>query len=389
MSDVLKDGFSTSYNPTLCVTHRCNLSCIYCYQKMKDSSSMTFDIAKKCIDDIFANIPEGTKIIEISFIGGEPLLETALIKAVFEYTLDKYSDERLHFFATTNGVALSEEDKRWFSEHKNKFVLGLSLDGTKETHDFNRSNSFSKIDIDYFAKTWPEQGPKMTISKKTLHSLAKDIMFIHSLGFTTINGVNFAEGDFDWGDKDELLILSQQLRLLLEYYTEHFERKLDQMFGKHIEFCASNDKRKARSCGIGKNSTFYDVDGKKYPCSFITPMTFSAQEIENIKKTDFENVDEFIDIQCFNECYLFPVCGTCSGANYLVNHSFSQRIKSRCSMMKLIALYVAELHTRRIIEHRDLYTDDNQLYYLIDAIKGIKKHFYSEFCDILLHSQKA
>ena len=383
MSNVLKDNFSNSFSPALCVTHRCNLSCVYCYQKKKDDRSMTLDVGKKCVDDIFAHIPDETKVIEISFIGGEPLLEIELIKSIYEYTLDKYCDDRLHFFATTNGVMLSEEDKHWFFEHKRRFILGLSLDGTKETHNFNRSNSFSKIDIAYFVNTWPTQGPKMTISKKTIHSLAKDIMFIHNLGFKTINGVNFAEGDFDWGAKEELLVLSRQLHFLLDYYTEHFEIKLDQMFGKHIEFCASNEKTKSKLCGMGGRTVFYDVDGRKYPCSFITPMTFSEQELCEIQKIDISNIDEFIDMQCLNECYLFPVCGTCPGANYLVNHSFSQRIKSRCSMVKLIALYIAELHTRRIINHRELYDDDNQLYYLIQAIKGIRNNFYSEFRDIL------
>ena len=34
------------YDPTICVTHSCNLNCVYCYQKHKDSVSMDFDTAK-------------------------------------------------------------------------------------------------------------------------------------------------------------------------------------------------------------------------------------------------------------------------------------------------------------------------------------------------------
>src|SRR5699024_10747985 len=75
-----RDSFSTSFSPTLCVTHSCNLSCVYCYQQNRSNKHMTFEIAKQCVDDIFKNIPEGTKRIEISFIGGEPLLEMDLLK---------------------------------------------------------------------------------------------------------------------------------------------------------------------------------------------------------------------------------------------------------------------------------------------------------------------
>ena len=234
-----RDAHSTSFSPTLCVTHSCNLSCVYCYQKNKNNEHMTFETAKRCVDDIFKNIPDGTELIEISFIGGEPLLEMKLLKDVYEYTMHQYPDERLTFFATTNGTVLSEEDKVWFRNHKEHFVLGLSLDGTPQTHNVNRSNSFDKIDIPFFVNTWPNQGVKMTISKNTINNLANDIIFIHEQGFLSINGVNFAEGDFDWGNDEELKVFSQQLRKLLDYYTENFDLSLDQMFGKHIEFCAS------------------------------------------------------------------------------------------------------------------------------------------------------
>ena len=106
-----RDFFSTSFSPSLCVTHRCNLSCVYCYQNNKSNARMTIDTAKKCTDDIFRSIPEKTEIIEISFIGGEPLLEIDLIKAVYDYTIGKYPDSRLRFFATTNGTMLSDDDK--------------------------------------------------------------------------------------------------------------------------------------------------------------------------------------------------------------------------------------------------------------------------------------
>ncbi len=345
---------------------------------------MTFAVAKQCIDDIFNNIPDGIEIIEISFIGGEPLLEIDLIKDVYEYTMSTHPDERVRFFATTNGTTLTDADKVWFQNHKKNFILGLSLDGTPQTHNYNRSNSFDKIDIPFFVNTWPNQGPKMTISKHTIINLADDIIFIHNQGFKSIYGVNFAEGDFEWGNKAELMTFSTQLHKLVDFYTEHYDLTLNQMLGKHIELCSSNNVEKNKTCGIGTTTAFYDVDGKKYPCSFVTPLTFSNKELDEINAIDFLDCDNFIDKDCKENCYIFPVCNTCSGANYLVNHSFSNRIKSRCIMNKILCLYIAELHTRRIRQHPELYKDENQLYFLIQAITDIKDKYFDEYKEYML-----
>ena len=58
------------FSPSICVTHSCNLNCIYCYQKHDNSSRMDFETAKKILDYIFDNVPEGMEGIEINIIGG-------------------------------------------------------------------------------------------------------------------------------------------------------------------------------------------------------------------------------------------------------------------------------------------------------------------------------
>lgn len=68
------------FSPTICVTHNCNLDCVYCYQEHDTNVRMNFETAKKCIDWIFNNIPDDMEGVEIGFIGGEPLLEFDLIK---------------------------------------------------------------------------------------------------------------------------------------------------------------------------------------------------------------------------------------------------------------------------------------------------------------------
>lgn len=366
------------YSPSLCVTHNCNLNCVYCYQKHDTSARMDFNTAKSIIDWIFEHVPDNADSVGIDFIGGETLLEFELLKDVYEYACSKKRNIPYNFFATTNGTVLTGEMKSWFTAHREQFILGLSLDGTRDTHNYNRSNSFDKIDINFFLQNWPNQGVKMTLSEYSLPRLADNVKFVHSLGFKTIRGVNLAEGDFDWSNEKYIDILVLQLKELVAYYLANDTLVPNQMLNRPICYCEAKERERRKWCGIGTGCPFFDVDGKMYPCAFITPMTFSQGEISDIISTDFSDHDKFIDEECFKGCYIYPVCPTCAGANYLKNKNFKQRDKSRCRIQKLITLFVADLQAKRIATNPQIY-DDNTLYHTIEAIKKIRTLYYPEF----------
>lgn len=372
----MKKERSVTYHPTICVTQKCNLNCRYCYQQHNEKS-IPLETAKHCIDDIFQKDAIKTNKIEVNFIGGEPLLQFDLLKSLYEYTKATYKKD-FTFFATTNGTILSDEMKSWFSEHKNSFILGLSLDGDKETHDYNRSNSFDKIDINFFKNTYPTQNVKMTLTEFSLKHFAHNIKFIHSLGFNFIGGVNLYEGTFDWSKNEYLYILIPQLRELVDYYLQN-PSKTNQMFKKKLANLDVKDGRKVRKyCGIGSGTAFYDVDGIKRPCSYCTPMIFDFEVLKNIEKTDFSKADNFVDMDCFNNCYIYPICPHCSGANYLATGSFSKWDRSKCKIQKLITLFIADLEAKKIIKNPNLY-DKTKTYYTIRAIEKIRELYYPEY----------
>jgi sulfatase maturation enzyme AslB (radical SAM superfamily) len=342
---------------------------------------MSFETARTAIDWIFAHVPDYADGVEIGFIGGEPLLEFPLMRRVFEYVCGNKPAVPHIFFATTNGTLLTDEMKVWFTGHKDCFWLGLSLDGTKETHDRNRSNSFDKIDIDFFLRTWPEQDIKMTLSEYSLGRFAGDVKYLHSLGFKEIDGVNLAEGSFDWGKDEYIRLLIPQLAELVEFYVENDHLTPNQMFNKKLDTCEGKKERK-KWCGIGVGTPFFDVDGKRYPCSFITPMTFPQNELDDILQTDFTNDEIFIDDDCFNNCYIYPVCPCCSGADYMVNKTFKKRAKSKCRIQKLIALFNADMQAKLIQKNPKRY-DDTTLYHTIEAIKKIRALYLDEFREFI------
>ena len=369
--------FKPRFTPLICVTHRCNLNCLYCYQK-HDKSKMTLDTAKRVIDCIFDVIPDETVVAEIGFMGGEPLLEFDLIKEIVEYTCSNKKQNKFIFFATTNGTLINPEMKNWLKTRKDVFVLGLSLDGSKETQDYNRDKSFDKIDIEFFLKNYPEQTVKMTLSEYSLPRLAENIKFIHSCGFKSISGANLAEMNFDWSKDDYIKLLVPQLKELVEFYLEN-DNLNNQMFTKKIHLCEvnKNNKNIDKWCGIGTGTPFFDVDGKVYPCPYFTQMTFSENVLSEIDKIDFSNNENFLD-DCFNACYIYPMCPTCAGVNYLVNKSLKKRDKRRCKIQKLIALFLADLRAKQIVKNPKLF-DDVTLYRTIEAIKQIRLQYMPEF----------
>ena len=365
------------FSPSLCITHDCNLQCVYCYQRHDKGNKMSFETAMKCINWIFDNKPEKMDEIEISFIGGEPLLEFDQMKEVFEYTHQMDPKVKFLFFATTNGTLLTEEMKQWFSKYKKYFYLGLSLDGTRETHIHNRSNSFDDIDIKFFQDTWKDQNVKMTLSEYSLNNLAENIKFIQSLGFN-ITGANLAEGDFDWENDEYIKILIPQLKELVDFYLKNDNIALCPIFDKRLDLCQAKEKFRKKWCGIGEGTIFFDTDGSMYPCSYVTPMTFSDDELNNIQKTDFLNHENFIDEDCFENCYIYPICGVCHASNYLENKTFKERNKKRCKIQKLIALFIAEYKSKWLLNNPDM-IKRYELYHTIEAIKQIKALYLQDF----------
>ena len=371
-------------SPTICVTHACQLNCIYCYENNKDcANSQSFEKAIEIIENVFSTVSPEVTGIEFCFIGGEPLLEFGLIKKIVEYYKPRKKEYKQDFIfsATTNGALLNSEMKNWFKENTDIIILCLSLDGTKDTHDRNRDNSFDKIDFEFFINNYPKQGVKMTLSEYSLPRLYDNITFIHSLGFKRINGVNLFEGNFDFSDPKYIKMLIPQLKKLVDFYSRDENAELyNQLFDKRLELTQSKLRRKKKNCGIGGAGVrFYDVDGKAYPCVMCTPMTLNDEKLEALDEFNFEDDTLFIDERCNESCLIYPICSNCAGSNYKCSGSFSVRDYSKCMIKKLEVLFCADLMARKILINRNICENDTVLFHTIQAIKAIKQLYYPVF----------
>ena len=161
----------------LTITESCNLDCVYCFEKKKSKNVMELPIAKNILLHEFSNSDQ-FDLIEFHLFGGEPIICKAMIKELVEWTCSQGFKKPFLFFIETNGTLVNGDFQKWLLKMTGIVFLGLSIDGTRETHNKNRSNSYDSIDIDFFVKNYPHQPARLTIYNDTVSSLSTDIIHV-------------------------------------------------------------------------------------------------------------------------------------------------------------------------------------------------------------------
>lgn len=127
--------FSADKRPVIVwnMTRRCNLRCIHCYsssQNINYPDELTTEEARTMIRDLAAF---GAPVL--LFSGGEPLMRKDL-PDLAQYAVD----QGMRAVISTNGTLITKEKAALFRKIGLSYV-GISLDGTRATHDFFRGVS--------------------------------------------------------------------------------------------------------------------------------------------------------------------------------------------------------------------------------------------------------
>lgn len=335
----------------LVVTQACNLRCSYCYEPVKRPRQMALATAQ---DAIARHLQSGDfDETEIDFHGGEPFLCFDFVREVCEWTWARCWTRPLVFFATTNGTLVHGQVQDWLRENAARFWCGLSLDGTKEMHNENRSDSFDRIDLGFFKETWPEQPVKMTVSPRTLGRMAEGVIHLHELGIPV--NCNLACG-LDWSATPSLVECYEgQLRALVDYYLSHPEQApcslLTLPFHRLRPSLAagSDPAQRSRWCGIGKSIVAVDVDGQEYPCQVLMP--FSGSPTREPPPEVRNPSDALTDFSC-KDCYLEEICPTCYAANFNLRGDLRRRDATECRLFRIRAQAAAFLLAEMLASQR-------------------------------------
>ena len=364
-----------------------NLGVHNCYQFNKSKMKMSFETAKRFIDELLADKygyinRYNSPAIILEFIGGEPLLEINLTRKVYEYFLEQtYKLDhpwfKLHRLSLcSNGLAyFDEEVQSFFKEYSQNISFNISIDGNKELHDACRiqPNGEGSYDIDMVALNHfnkhhtPERNSKMTLAPGNIKYLFDSVVSFIKNGMKTINlNCVFEEGWNQKTAKEEYYQLKKLADYIVENNLEHiylsiFSEKQESI--QSISFDGNN-------CGGTGAMLSLRPNGEFYPCIRYMPSSV-GNEVEDLcigtidegiigrdqgseilkKLDDITRRSQMNDI-CF-ECPIASTCAGCSALGHTVYGTANKKTSFHC--IQHIAETLANVYfwNRLLLEHPD------------------------------------
>lgn len=354
----MKEGeisVSKSKHISISITERCNLNCIYCFEKSKLNKKMELETAKSIIDYELLNSSE-YESLTVDFMGGEPFLEFDLIKGVCEYYWNLDLEKPIFFYTTTNGTLVKERVKDWLTANKVRFVCALSLDGDRISHDINRCDSFDRIDVNFFREMWPAQKVKTIVSSKTLEMLYDNVVFLHQKGFPQIE-IKLAYG-FDWSDTSICKMFAEQLQMLILFYEKNPNLVPCSFLNVKLADILLPNENIKKWCNAGVRTVSYDMDGNRYPCRYFQDLRKNNKlDLNEMWEINYHTIQDTLEVPC-KDCLIRNICRTCYAQNYEVNSSFGKKPLLSCRVSREMAYATAELYMLRCRHIEDEPIDD-------------------------------
>ena len=341
---------------TLNVCNGCNLHCSYCFEKNKTLSFMNTDTAERILNKTY-NPDKG---LIVNLFGGEPLMNLDVVKYVILWASDK---DNVHVGITTNGTLITREIAELIKV--NNVHLLLSIDGNPETHNKNRSNSFSIVRNGI--KMLQECGieprnieARMTVLPEDAKNLYKNVLFlINVLGLKYICPMPVT--DQEWSN-DNLNDLYENYVKLMVWYIEKFKDSdspdiqiknvSDMMMECISEYIGDNEM-----CPIAShNWCSFDTDGSIYQCHQIPTMSKEDKKKFFIGSIWCEKIetDKLISPLRFQhskeeckECSSKSICkGGCPIENYRLNELMTECGKGYCGTIRALGKAVRKFHKK-------------------------------------------
>lgn len=278
----------------LMVNHACNLRCSYCYTGLKFARAMPENVAQHAIERALASLqPEGT--LELSFFGGEPLLEAALIASAIDFARRRCaeSEKNLALSMTTNGTI--DSPAAWRIMAFPGMDLSISFDGVPEIHDRHRrdidgagSSAHVLATMKRLLAAKKEFQVILVVRPDTVSSLPAGLKFLRELG------VDLVTPSLDLWTKWNAVDL-QQLEIALEESAVVWRAGLPG-FGiswfneKAVQLTGVPCTQTAR-CGFGDGEIAVAPSGNLYPCERLigedAPQNFARLPGHALQGSDF------------------------------------------------------------------------------------------------------
>lgn len=313
----------------------CNMCCDYCFyhdeQRKRKQESYGFMSELTLRNVIRKTILRAEGCISYVYQGGEPTLRGIdfFKKAVkYQRQYNKHG-VRVMNAIQTNGLLLDREWCEFLKE--NHFLVGISIDGTKEIHDKYRHTADGRGTYDIVeraTKLLDQYGVDYNILTVVNHQAAEHIEEIYKeyrrKGWDYQQYIACLDPIDELRGKKEYALKPQQYgrslsKLCKQWYQDwkdtgkppyirQFENYIGILMGYRPEAC--------EQCGVCGIQYVVEADGSVYPCDFyITDAycigNFNENKLEQIdkerKKIEFVKRSENLATEC-KECSYYVLC---------------------------------------------------------------------------------
>jgi len=282
----------------------CNLDCDYCFflKKEKLYPGSSFRMSDEVHESYLRQLLEAHQVsqVTVAWQGGEPTLMGIDFYRRSVELQKKYAKPgtRIENTFQTNGILLNDEWCQFF--HENNFLIGLSVDGPKELHDFYRKDkgghgTFERVvrAAQLLQKHKVEFNILCTVNRKNAdHPLEVYRFFRDELGAHYIQFIPIVERDnktgYQEGNKvtDRSVQPEQFGRFLIEIFDEWVKKDVGNTFVLNFDGALAGWLGMAGTvcifgptCGLGMA---LEHNGDLYSCDhFVEPDYY----LGNILKT--------------------------------------------------------------------------------------------------------
>lgn len=353
---------------TLVVTEDCNLRCRYCaysgnyfYHRSHSSKIMSEDVMRKAIDFYLSHSQENEEK-NISFYGGEPLLNFEIVKNCVNYVTSVHSAP-VNFNMTINGTLLTKAIMRFIVEKKISVLI--SIDGPKEVHDRNRIykngvGSFNRVyqNLMLFKEMFPRYYCEkvrfnMIISPpfqpKAINDFISDpLIKPASVSFSRVN-TQFTNWYNQFTD-EELAAYRKEKNELLNSFLSKLEKKRElceiekHLFSKRYVFIHLRNMELLPSkypshgqCIIGSRALLVNTDGSFNFCTQVDDVynlgdVFNGFNYDKIEQIYME-LEELFKKNCY-DCWAIRFCMKCVKNLNRNGKICKDLLKAHCSFTK-------------------------------------------------------
>lgn len=333
---------------TLFMVQECNLRCTYCYGEegeYNQKGKMTSEIAQTAVDFLIKQSGELERL-NITFFGGEPLLNFPLIQETVQYVHEqsKIHNKKFSFSITTNGTLITPKIKDFFYNHH--FNVQTSIDGDEKTHNFNRFFKGGQGSYDLLLKRTEQMrkdhtiGARGTVTPAELH-LYKSFNHLVQLGFRNIY---LSPALYSLSDKHyntlskEMIKLVDQFHDLLEHEDYTTAKKMSNVLGMLNKIHSGGPR--IHFCGAGTNAAAVDVRGNLFPCHrFVGEDECTIgnlfDEDQLSRQYDFIKKSTVRNRTTCSGCWAKNLCGGgCHQENFAENGNVNQPVGKLCKVTK-------------------------------------------------------